>query len=74
MILQSLVLAILRWCDEIPDKTLYLLIPFVVLDAINQQCSTNHLHVLLVQVPLEAPMGQDIFPSSPAGTAVTDRQ
>lgn len=71
MILQSLVLAILRWRDEIPDKTLNLLIALVVFDAIHQQGPTDHLHVLLIQVPLEPPMGQDIFPASPAETEGT---
>lgn len=71
MILQSLILAVLRRRDEIPDKTLNLLIPLVVFDAIHQQGPTNHLHVFLIQVPLEPPMGQDIFPASPAETAGT---
>jgi len=74
VILQSLVLAVLRRRDEIPDKTLDLLIPLVVFDAIDQQGPTNHLHVLLIQVPLEPPVGQDVFPASPAGTAGTQTE
>lgn len=66
MVLECLGLSVFGGRDQLPDEALDLLVPFVVLDAVHQQGPADHLHVLLVQMPLEPPVRQDVLPPAPA--------
>lgn len=59
--------AILRWCDELPDETLDVLISAIVKKAKNQDHSADRLHVTFAQPALTSGMGQDVPPSTPTG-------
>lgn len=72
MVLQRLGLPVFSRCDQFPNETLDLLIPLVVLDTVHQQGSANHLHVLLIQMPLESPMSQDVLPPAPAERGIQE--
>lgn len=37
-----------------------------MLDTVHQQSPANHLHILLIQGPLESPVSQDVLPPAPA--------
>lgn len=43
-----------------------------MLDTVYQQGPANHFHVLLIQVPLESSMSQDVLPSAPADRKNTE--
>lgn len=72
MVLEGLGLPIFGRCDQLPNKTLDLLVPLVMLDTVHQQGTANHLHVLLIQMPLEPPMSQDVLPPAPAESGHTE--
>lgn len=71
MVLEGLSLPVFGRCDKFPNETLDLLVPLVMLDTVHQQGTANHLHVLLIQMPLESPMSQDVLPSAPAESGNT---
>lgn len=66
MVLEGLGLPIFGRCDQFPYETLDLLVPFIMLHTVHQQGPANHLHILLIQVPLESPVSQDVLPPAPA--------
>lgn len=43
-----------------------------MLDTIHQQGPANHLHILLIQGPLESPVSQDVLPPAPADSENTE--
>lgn len=59
-------LAISRWCDEIPDEALDVLVPPVVVEAVHKDGPADGLHVLLAEWALVATMGEDVRPPPPA--------
>lgn len=72
VVLEGLGLPIFGRCDQFPNETLDLLVPLVMLDTVYQQGPANHLHVLLIQMPLESPMSQDVLPPAPAESGNTE--
>lgn len=66
VVLQVLFMAIFGRCDEVPDKALDLVVALVVAHAVDQQRPAQHLNVTFGQLPLEAPVGQDVLPATPA--------
>ena len=72
MVLEGLGLPVFGRCDQFPNEALDLLVPLVMLDTVDQQGPANHLHVLLIQMPLEPPVGQDVLPPAPAGSGNTE--
>lgn len=72
MVLEGLGLPIFGGCDQFPNETLDLLVPLIMLDTVHQQGTANHLHVLLVQMPLESPVSQDVLPTTPTDSGNTE--
>lgn len=73
MVLEGLGLPVFGRCDQFPNETLDLLAPLIMLDTVHQEGMANHLHVLLVQMPFESAMSQDVLPPAPADSGHTDR-
>lgn len=65
MVLQGLILSILCGSNQIPDKTLDLLISLIMFDTVDQERPTNHFHILLIEMPFKPAMSQDVFPTAP---------
>lgn len=66
MVLEGLGLPVFGRCDQFPNETLDLLVSLIMLDTVHQEGTANHLHVLLVQMPFESAMSQDVLPPAPA--------
>lgn len=73
MVLEGLGLPVFGRCDQFPNETLDLLVSLIMLDTVHQEGTANHLHVLLVQMPFESAMSQDVLPPAPADSGHTDR-
>ena len=65
---------VLRWCDELPDETLNVLISPIVEQTEHQDDTADRLHVAFTQTPLTSGVGQDVLPATPTGEEENRKQ
>lgn len=65
MVCQRLGCPICTWGDQVPDKTLDVLVSTVMQQAVGQEGPADSFHIGLFQRTLEATVSQDVIPPTP---------